>query len=224
MKTKFAPYFEILRPAFLKVYIPVFLFLAVVLVLKVVGGIPFSQLTRDPISLAGLNPISGIVSNVGVLMWCVATTVNFFSAALLSKRDEQKTVNFLIVSGVLSFILMIDDFFVLHESLRDYFGIPENIIYVFYVMYLIFYFIKFNALILNKGIAMLLLAFGFLGGSATLDMFQKLIRYEIPAYFFVEDGLKLIGIASWMGYFVATSFTHIKSNFSAEMTTAIGDK
>ena len=223
MKTKLAPYFQVLRPAFVKLYVPVSLFLGAIISIKIFWGVPFNQLTRDPISLAGLNPLFGIVSNVGVLLWCVATTASFFAAALLSKGNAAQGAKFLFVSGVLSFFLMVDDFFVIHESLRDYFGIPEEAVYVFYLIYLIFYFIAFRKLILNKNAALLVLALGFLGASATIDIFQKLIRYEIPGYFFVEDGLKLIGIASWAGYFVATAYINIKQSFSSETTTTVGD-
>jgi hypothetical protein len=223
MKTKLYPYFHVLRHALVKLYTPIFLFLFVVLLINLVGDIPFSRLTRDPISLAGFNPLFGIVSNVGVLLWCVATTVSFFAAAMLTQEKDSQVAKFLFASGMFSFFLMIDDFFVIHESLRDYFGIPENIVYVFYFIYVIFYFTAFRKLILNRYTVLLILAFGFLGASATLDIFQKLIRYEIPGYFFVEDGLKLIGIASWAGYFLATAFTHIKQSFSTEMTTTVGD-
>lgn len=223
MKTKLYPYFQVLRKALVRLYIPVFLFLFVVVLINVVGNIPFSRLTRDPISLAGLNPLFGIVSNVGVLLWCVATAVCFFSAALLAKGTNFNVSKFLFVSGVLSFFLLIDDFFVIHESMRDYFGIPEDMVYIFYLVYLIFYFIAFRILILNKYTVLLILAFGFLGASATLDIFQELVEYEIPAYFLVEDGLKLIGIASWAGYFISTAYTHIKQSFSVEMATTVRD-
>lgn len=220
MLTKLSPYFQVLRPAFVKLYVPVSLFLGAILGIKVFWGVPFSQLTRDPISLGGLNPIFGIVSNVGILLWCAATTICFFCATLVK---DAIAARFLLVSGILSFFLMIDDFFVIHESLRDYFGVPENAVYIFYLIYLIFYFIIFGKFILNKNVALLVLAFGFLGTSATIDIFQKLIRYDVPGYFFVEDGLKFLGIASWAGFFVTTAFTHIEQSFSSEMTTTVGD-
>ena len=220
MKLKVYPYMSVIRSAFVRLYLPVIFFLLLVVLINVTADIPFSRLTRDPISLAGLNPLFGIVSNVGVLVWSVAMAVCFFSAALLAKGKDTESARFLFFSGVLSFFLLIDDFFVIHESMRDYFGIPEDAAYVFYLVYLIFYFIAFRKLILNQNVALLVLALGFLGSSATIDIFQKLIRYEIPAYFLVEDGLKLLGIASWAGYFTSTAYNFISQRFINNMNNS----
>ena len=132
-----------------------------------------------------------------------------FSAALLNTWKNTEHSRFLFFSGLLTLFFLLDDFFVIHESLRDYFGVPENLSYAVYLILLGFYLLTFRKPILNKNIALLILAFAFLGGSATIDIFQKLIIHEIPGYFFLEDGLKLIGITSWAGYFAYTAFQHI---------------
>lgn len=209
MKPRIYSYLQILYPAFTKLYAPIFFFLFVIILINIVGDVSFKELTRDPISLAGLNPIFGIVSNVGVLLWCAATVVCFFSATIIVTGAEKKILFF---SGVLSFFLMIDDFFVIHESLRDYFGVPQNLSYAFYVLFVIFYFGFFWKKILNDNVALLVLAFVFLGGSMMIDVFQDMFDHVIPAYFLIEDGLKLIGIASWAGYFAATAYNYIKQD------------
>ena len=180
MKIKIYPYLQVLRSAFTKLYIPVILFLSAIVWINLVGNISFKNLTRDPISLAGLNPIFGVVSNIGVLLWCVATAICFFSAALVMDGAKK---NFLLVSGALTFFLMIDDFFVIHESLRDYFGVPQNLSYAFYLIFVTFYFGFFWRIILNENVALLVLALAFLGGSMMVDVFQDVFDHVIPAYF-----------------------------------------
>ena len=209
MKSKFFPYIKVLQPAILRLYFPTFLFLLALAAINLLADIPLSNLTRDPISIGKILPFFGIASNIGVLLWAAAATSSFLSAALFKHWNEPENARFFFFSALITTLLLVDDLFVLHESLRDYLGFPENASYAIYLLLIGAYLIVFRRDLLNKNLAFLVLAFGFLGGSMGIDMVQELVRSDIPGYFLVEDGLKLMGIVSWAGYFVNTAFEEI---------------
>ena len=205
---------ELFWSASLRLYTPVLFFLVLVALISLFANIPLSRLTRDPLSLGKLNPIFGIVSNFGVLIWCAAASICFFTAILLRKGADKSASKFLFYSGMITLMLLADDFFVIHESLRDYYGISEKITYAVYLGIIGLYLGKFRKLIVNKNIILLILSFGFIGMSVIIDLFQKSVMSSLPGYFLIEDGLKLMGIASWAGYFSVTAIDAVMERFT----------
>lgn len=216
MKTKLQPYTTILQPAFIRLYAPLIVFLFVVALINLTTGIPLSHLTRDPISLGHLYPIEGIVSNIGVLLWGAAATICLFTTSILRRWGEEVNSRFLFFSGLLTLLLLVDDFFVLHEALRDYYGISEKITYGVYLFLIGLYLVIFRHIILNKNVLLFIFAFAFLGLSGGLDVIQKSIMDIIPGYFLLEDGVKLLGIASWAGYFACTAIDNLSLQFETK--------
>ncbi len=221
MKAKLQPYTTILRSTLIRLYAPLIVFLFIVAWINLATGIPLSQLTRDPVSLAQLSPISGIVSNIGVLLWRAAATICFFTAIVLRRWNEGVNSRFLFFSGLLTLLLLVDDFFVLHESLRDYYAISEKITYGLYLFLFGLHLVTFRNVILNRNVSLFILAFVFLGLSGGLDVIQKSVMDIIPGYFLLEDGLKLLGIASWAGYFAYTAIDSLTQQFESKFPKTI---
>ena len=187
------------------IFLPLICFLIFVFIIHFLTNIPFSRLTRDPLSLAKLSPLHGIVSNVGILIWCATASICFFAAIILKKRGGTHVSNFLFFSGLITSLLLLDDFFTIHESLRDYVGISEKITYAVYVVIIGIYLFRYRHDIWNRHVLLLILGSVFFGISVGLDLFQKNAVNILPGYFFIEDGIKLLGIASWAGYYSYTS-------------------
>ncbi|MBK7896373.1 MAG: hypothetical protein WAS33_04700 [Candidatus Promineifilaceae bacterium] len=171
-------------------------------------GIPPANLLRDTSSLAEVAPWIGLVSNVGALLWCAAVTVCFAGTAVATQQNDLLNRRFFLASGLLTAFLLVDDFFVLHESFRDYLGFPEKAFYAFYLIFFSLYFVKYGRYILKTDFLFLALGLAFLGASFGLDNIQEIIINYAPIdYYLLEDGLKLLGIVNWFGFF-AIHFNH----------------
>ncbi|MCA9918629.1 MAG: hypothetical protein KC445_11795 [Anaerolineales bacterium] len=187
-------------------------------------GIPPANLLRDTSSLAEVAPWTGFVSNVGVLLWCATMTICFAGTAVATQQNDLLNYRFFLASGLLTAFLMVDDFFVLHESFRDYLGFPEKAFYAFYLVFFGLYLVRYGRYILTTDYLFLALAFAFLGVSFGLDNFQEMITDFVPVdYYLLEDGLKLLGIVSWFGFFAVHFKQHIQQISSLNQPT-IPDK
>jgi hypothetical protein len=183
-------------------------------------GIPIAMLMRDASSLANVAPWTGFISNVGVLFWCAAMTLCFAATAVSHQQNNLVNRGFFLASGLITAFLMLDDFFVLHESFRDYLGFPEKAFYGLYLIFFALYGVKYGRYILKTDFLLLGLAFAFLGASLGLDNFQDQITNYVPYsyYYLIEDGLKLIGIINWLGYF-ASMFQQTTSTLTTPTPT-----
>lgn len=162
--------------------------------------VPFGVLTRDPAAVADLKPYIGFMSQFGLFFWAAATTTCFLVARVLVKSNspDKQTTFFFLWSGGFTFLLGIDDAFMLHESVLPFLGFPELLVYGCYVGLFISYLYLFHKRLLQTDFIFLLLAFGFFGISVGLDILELT---NIDPYL-LEDSAKLAGITCWMIYFL----------------------
>ncbi len=167
---------------------------------SILKGIPFIKFTRDPAALGFIHPLWGVLSNIGVLIWCSATAICFFTYILTrNKLGMQAQSSFLLYSGLLTLVLLLDDFFQFHDFLFPvYLHIPEYVIYIIYVGLTLFIVARFFRLIMTTEYLVLIIAFSLFGVSIIVDLLT-----EEPTLFRVlaEDGSKFIGIVSWCLYY-----------------------
>jgi hypothetical protein len=84
-------------------------------------------MTRDIAAIAKIHPLSGFLSNLGILLWCAAASICSFAAMTLRKIKPRDIFWFLLSSAVLSAYLMFDDLFQFHEELAPtYLGLNET--------------------------------------------------------------------------------------------------
>ena len=166
-------------------------------------NIPFEKITGDPANYYRAHPFTGIVSNLGALLWCATATACLFAGFHLLK-SKGKEANFLLLSGFFSTVLLIDDFFMFHDYLFYSFNqvVLEPIIYGLYLVLLLFFIYKYTKLILKNDYVILALAIFFLGLSVLCDLIFPSEGLE----YFIEDSLKFMGIVSWMLFFTTTAF------------------
>lgn len=200
-----------LLPTLLKIYIPL---LCIFLIIRLQNRIPIGNLTKDPLALVGKPFYFGILSQVGILVWCSCAAICFFCSVLLAKIKPSKLSSFYFTSGAITFLLLIDDLFLIHEVVfPKYFKIPEEVVFLVYAILIFSYLLKFKQTIQNTEFLPLILAFAFFGLSVVVDSSlipipQSWLKNE--GQHLLEDGAKLIGIVSWYIYFVKACLTQIK--------------
>ncbi len=191
--------------------LPAILILMAVATVSILSQITISSFTRDVTAIANIHPLSGILSTLGILLWCVAASITLFAAFILRSFEQSKTFKFLFASSLLSIYLMLDDAFLFHEVLAfKYFGIDEKIVIFTLGISVFAYLVSFRQIILKTNYSVLLLAFIFLTISVLTDgildpWFWSLGDWE----YFIEDGFKWLGIVSWCSYYVQTSYLFV---------------
>ncbi len=165
--------------------------------------------TEDPAAFCKTPPFAGAISNIGMIFWCSTSAICFFSAKIYGKRRNKIVLDFLIASGLLTFWLLLDDLFLLHESIFPlYFQSTEPFAFCVYIVLVLMYLLKFKTLIAQKTEYLILfIACGFFGLSIIFDIIFTQLRIAA----FVEDGSKLFGIVTWFIYYVRTCFFQINS-------------
>ncbi len=175
------------------------------------GGFHFEILSRDPIQLLNGKFYFGLLSNTGIVFWCGAASILFFTAKLsFAQSRPKKRSSFFIVSGLLTLLMLIDDLFLLHDVIfPDYLNIDEKIFYVIYGLSVILIFYFYFQIIMKSDYILLLLAFGLLAITAFVDVLIA-IGIDLPYPYAIEDGCKFLGIISWFIYFTRTCYKYIK--------------
>jgi hypothetical protein len=195
-------------------FIPAISILVAVVIVSMFFNINMALITRDVTAIGKIHPLAGILSSVGILLWCVTASICFFSAIIL--RNIKQTANFwfLLNSAFLSIYLLLDDLFLVHEQLSSiYFGISEKIVFMFLGIAVFAYLTTYRLKIFKTNYSVLLLALGFLSFSVVIDtILGPLLKIGHWEYF-IEDGFKWLGIASWCSYYTQTSLLFvIKAN------------
>lgn len=195
---------KLVRFLFLLYFLPLLLLCAVIFA-SLQLSIPIGMFTRDPAYIANFSPLIGVTSNIGVLLWSASATVCLFSWTILRHRlNKLWFATFLLSSGLITTLLLLDDFFMLHEYIfPHYLGINEKIVIVGYVGLILFWLITFKKCIFKTEYFILAIALGFFGMSLFIDVFQDYVQIVLGSWrILFEDGFKLLGIVGWLGYFI----------------------
>ena len=165
-------------------------------------GVLPGWLARDMATTAGVHPLTGVLSNVGVLLWCSAGSVCLFAAG--AARGASGRLRLLVgCSGVVGFMLCLDDFFLIHDDLAyRHLGVGERTVLGLLGLAMLVHLaalLRFG----RRGVGVagwvaLGLALVFWGGSLVIDRLQE--RMVSPYRIIWEDGLKLLGIAAWWAF------------------------
>jgi len=196
---------------YLALYLPTSLALLAVAVISAKTGIPISMFTRDPADIANISPFAGVLSNIGILLWCATATICAFTFALLRATGGKKVLTwFFLASSVITTILLLDDLFLFHERVfPQYFNIRQRYTFMVYMAMTCAFVIGFRSLILQSKWFLLILAVIFFSLSIFVDIAAEHIATTVPFYHLFEDGFKLLGIVSWLGYFSKMSMQSI---------------
>lgn len=187
-----------------------------VLFLHLWKGIPIGRLTRDPAAISGSPFYVGLLSQIGIFLWSAAAAICLFSANGLSHTGNLKVKPFLIVSGLMTLVLGLDDAFLIHEEVMPhFFGVPPEAVFVSYALLILLFLVVFNSVILKTEYVLLVMALICFGASVASDVFES------PGYLF-EDGAKLVGIVSWLAYFFRTGTAALVHNVAQQAAAPDG--
>jgi hypothetical protein len=206
-----------------KVYIPICSIIFLVWLIEKSSNISVYELVADPNEIGRIAPYSGIVSNLGLLLLCCAASTCLFSSYLIdtNNKHDAKWKLFLKYSGCLILLLLIDDAFQIHENFSTLlFGADahisvvnkklqsslEVIVLSFYGSLFLLYGFHFRKLIYRTETLALILAFIFFFMSIIVDVLPE----NLKAHYILEEGFKLLGIASLMSYYVKLCYQKTK--------------
>jgi hypothetical protein len=184
-------------------YTPALFLLAFLVFAKFIWQIPAGDFLRDPVNQFDLPFYTGVVSRLGWLFWGAAVTVNWFTAALIWKKDRRWS-GFFLAAGLITAVLMFDD--ILGLSLRvytPYLGIPKRTIFLAYGLMVLAFLAFYQDKLRHMDSILLLSAFFFFTFSTLLD-FDWYLERRIGGFFF-EEGTKLLGIVGWLAFFIRTA-------------------
>lgn len=188
-------------------YAPVLLVLAAAAAASWIFRIGIPAMTVDPTATAHVHPLTGAISSLGVLGWCATASICVFAAAALRRDAPREERAFLLASALLTSYLMLDDLFQFHETLAPrYLGLSEAVVYAALGATVCAYLVAFKQVLSGMNFLMLAAAVGFLGASVVMDaILAPWLGLTGPRAYFVEDGAKLLGIASWCSFFSSAS-------------------
>lgn len=191
-----------------------------VVVLKGQTQISIMELMRDPSATMEVPFYTGLVSNLGILLWSATAAICLFSSlAMRRSANHPEKTSFFLVIGLLTLALTLDDLFLLHERVfPDYLNISEKLVYIAYGLTSLVCWLKFKQLILKTDFFLLLFAVGFFGFSIVVD---RLLPFSESAIL-IEDGAKLLGIVSWLTYFTRTCLQALRRAILPPASPAVG--
>ncbi len=167
-------------------------------------GTDAGYFTKDVASIAGLLPVAGALSQLGILLWCAASSVAGFSALLVRRRDEGRFLGYLCL---LSAILALDDAFQLHEKIVPrLLGLDELHLVVLEGSLLAFILLRFSGIALRSSYLFLLGAIVWFAASLLIDRFLSESTFPTWHHLF-EDGPKFVGILNWSAYCILVSYS-----------------
>ncbi|MEA5574219.1 hypothetical protein [Calothrix sp. UHCC 0171] len=183
-------------------FIPSICILAIAVAVAAFSEVTMDRLTRDVVVIAEIHPLSGALSNLGILLWCVAASVCTFVAVAIRDKVPRSAFLFLLASALLSGWLLFDDLFLFHEDLASrYLGLSERVVICALGIFVSTYLVAFRKTILKTNYLLLIIAFGFLVSSVLVDVLLERFLWGIGHWtFLVEDGLKWLGISYWCSY------------------------
>ena len=186
-------------------YFIVSILLLLVYFLSIVMGLDIAYFLKEPTALLKVPSYIGIISNLGVFMWSLTVGVCFFTCFVAEDVVDKSGFKFIFYSGIFSFILLVDDFFLLHESIFPrHFHIPQPVLFAVYFLYLVFLIAKFNKYILSVNYVYFIIALFLFINSLTLDFLREVFIFPetIDSIgMFVEDGFKIFGILTWFIFY-----------------------
>jgi len=219
--------FKVPVSVFAMLYIPSIAIIAFAALFSIYNSdIPVSSLTRDPMAVVSGHPLIGALSNIGILFWCTAAATCFFVGLILQLQRRTPVSWFLICSGVLTSVLLLDDLFMFHEVLApDYLGLNEKLVVAGYGLAVVICVVRFRRVILGTEYLLLTFAFAFFGMSIIVDVLLRVLTVDNTLsmgtenwLYLVEDGLKLLGIVSWCGYYIRFAYQQVIA-----MSNAVSD-
>tara|TARA_B100001057_G_scaffold248762_1_gene248989 strand:- start:1149 stop:1760 length:612 start_codon:yes stop_codon:yes gene_type:complete len=154
---------------------------------------------RDLAQTCGYPIGVGMISNIGILLWASSGAITLFVS--ISKLAEREIAKLLLMGGIFSAILCVDDFFLLHDR---YVG--PDFLNITYLSMTILMLIKFWKVLLKIGLLPIIISLLFLSLSVFFDsILQQLLSKNYELIQLYEEFFKFLGIACWLNFWCNAS-------------------
>lgn len=158
--------------------------------------VPASAFMRDPAAIAGINPLNGMVSQLGAMLWSATVAITWFTAWLLRPGTGR---GLFLYFGAFTALLLVDDVFMVHdEILPNVLSLPEEPVYMLYGTILLYGLLRYRHALRWRTAPLLAIACVCFAVAAGVDV---LIESGEDWVYWIEDGAKLLGIANWCACF-----------------------
>lgn len=155
------------------------------------------EILRDPAQQTGASSFLGFLSNIGIWLWVSSAAICFFMIATGRSMFNKNHKELLLLTGTLSLILAIDDFFMIHDRY-----INQKICYLIYAIIAGAILIRHYKQIIEIDGFAFLTAVSFLALSILADLIQNYISFPYNYTQIIEEGFKFVGAATWL-YFIS---------------------
>jgi hypothetical protein len=202
-----------LRITLLVTYLPA---LVGLLYIGLQDQIPVKELTKDANQVIHTGVYAGAVSNIGILFWCATASLCLFTCLVLRHRSAPTGLRrFLLWAALLTFVLMLDDLFLLHDVIiPNTWGVTEALPQAVYGLATAIVLFASRRVILDHTEYLPLgLALIFFASSIAFDASEISYRLQgIPdnLTFWLEDGGKSLGIISWFAYYARVCYVQLR--------------
>ena len=167
-------------------------------------NIKLNLVVRDLAQTCGYPIGVGMISNIGILLWGAAASICLFTTC--SEIINRESSRLLLLGGIFSSLLCIDDFFLLHDR---YIG--PDFLNVTYLSISIFLLVRFQRILKNIGLFNLIISILFLGLSIFFDgVIQQVFNQSYELTQLIEEGFKFIGITCWLNFWCKASSYALK--------------
>jgi hypothetical protein len=175
------------------VALPALLFYAASVFILTESGFTLREILRDPAQQTGLSSFLGFVSNIGVWMWVSSVSICCFGLLAGAARGQSRNTELLVLLGLLSLLLAVDDFFLLHERY-----VYEKGIFLFYAVFAISLLVRHYRRIIEIDGFSFALSGLLLASSIFIDIQQRRIPFDYAHVQLFEEGCKFVGTALWL--------------------------
>jgi len=193
------------------IYIVGLIILAAIVLFSLITGVKFSLISDDMLDHVDGPLYTGLLSNTGIVLWLYTASICFFTHLVLRhKAKDDLLKSFFMASAVLSFVLAMDDFWMIHEGFNQYIpGVHEEMIYLVYLFIIAAYFLYYKSFLKNIPKFHLGLALVFFAVSLGSDIVLDVDEGGIKGRFLLENGSKFLGILGWSAFFTNTAVSQI---------------
>ena len=162
-------------------------------------NIKLSLVVRDLAQTCGYPIGVGMISNIGILFWGAAASICLFTT--FSDNINRESSKLLLLGGLFSGLLCIDDLFLLHDR---YVG--QDFLNLTYLSISILLLVRFQRILKNIGLFNLIISILFLGISIFFDgVIQQIFNQSYELTQLIEEGFKFLGIVCWLNFWCKAS-------------------
>ena len=166
--------------------------------------IKLSLVVRDLAQTCGYPIGVGMISNIGILLWGAAASICLFTT--FSGKINSDISKLLLLGGLFSGLLCVDDFFLLHDR---YIG--PDFLNLTYLAISILILVRFKKILKKIGLFNLVISILFLGLSIFFDgVIQQIFNQSYELTQLIEEWFKFLGIVCWLNFWCKASSYALK--------------